>query len=231
MISVIYENEDLIVVEKPHNEDFHTNDGASGFFQRVKETLNFSELFPIHRLDKVTSGLLIMAKNRSTARFLGAEFEQHRVRKLYLAIAEGKPKKKQGLVKGDMERSRRSSWRLLRSNNNPAITRFISCSTEEGVRGYLLCPQTGKTHQLRVSMKSIGAPILGDNLYGGCESDRVYLHAFALSLTLENAPKIFCCLPTEGSKFDAFLNHDWLLPVREPINDRQLQSLFDQFSS
>ena len=80
-----------------------------------------------------------------------------------------------------MGKARNGSYRLLRTLDNPAITRFWSrLDTSFGERLFLLKPHTGKTHQLRVAMKSLGAPIFGDTRYGGDEADRTYLHAWAL---------------------------------------------------
>jgi hypothetical protein len=90
-----------------------------------------------------------------------------------------------------MARGRSSSWKLLRSNSDPAVTRFQSYSlaaVQSGMRLYLLKPETGRTHQLRVAMKSLGAAILGDSLYGNAaaaaEQERMYLHAAAVRVQL-----------------------------------------------
>jgi len=106
-----------------------------------------------------------------------------------VALSDRKPTKSQGRIAGDMERSRRGSWRLLRSAANPAVTHFRSWGLpgcRKGMRLYVLKPETGKTHQLRAAMKANGAPILGDPLYASAEDarleDRCYLHATALRL-------------------------------------------------
>ena len=117
------------------------------------------------------------------------------VKKQYLAISDHKPKKKQGLIQGDMAKGRRGAWLLTRSQENPAITRFTSLSLGEGRRLFFLSPLTGKTHQLRVAMKSLGAPILRDALYGGSPADRVYLHAWRLSLVYGGEPWRFELAP------------------------------------
>jgi tRNA pseudouridine32 synthase/23S rRNA pseudouridine746 synthase len=118
-------------------------------------------------------------------------FRERRVAKYYIALSARKPQRKQGSVTGDMVRGRSSSWKLLRSSNKPAVTRFQSYSlaaVQPGLRLYLLKPETGRTHQLRVAMKSLGAAILGDPLYGNAaaaaEQERMYLHAAALRVQL-----------------------------------------------
>lgn len=103
-----------------------------------------------------------------------------------------------------MAKSRRSQYKLLRSTDNPAVTQFFSWSVAEGLRLYLLKPHSGKTHQLRVALSSLGVPILGDTLYGGSavDADRGYLHAYALEFEWRGQTLRYLSLPSQG---DAFL--------------------------
>ena len=144
----------------------------------------------------------MFAKNKYTAQELGELFETQQVDKYYLAISDKKPKKKQGLIKGDMAAARRGSYKLLPSNTNPAITHFFSHSIGEGKRLYLLKPSTGKTHQLRVAMKSIAAPIMGDTrYYPDCpELERGCLHAYQIGFNLIGKQHCYQVLP-EGVEF------------------------------
>ena len=152
-------------------------------------------------------------------------FEAHLVAKYYLALSDKKPRKKQGTIKGDMQKSRRSGWRLLNSVNNPAISRFMSTSAGAGKRLFLLKPETGKTHQLRVALKSIGAAIIGDPIYatGIAKSaadyrlvaDRCYLHAWQQSFNFADKEYVFRSDPTEGT---LFLNPQFLA-LLEPWSD------------
>lgn len=193
-MKIIFDNSSFTIIEKPHNLSFHSDQG-SGFMSQVKEQLNI-ELFSVHRLDRVTSGLVIFAKSKIVASKFGELFRSKSIKKTYLALAEGKPVKKQGTVSGDMIKSRRATFKLLRSKNNPAITKFTSASYGEGMRLYTLHPLTGKTHQLRVMMKSIGVPILGDISYSGKEFDRVCLHAHKLEFILDNEHFEFASYPS-----------------------------------
>lgn len=179
MYTLVCEENDFLIVNKHANVSFHSTNGEPGLASKIAED-GGSRLYPIHRLDTVTSGLLIFAKSKSAARTFGELFSNHLVQKYYLAIAKGKPKKKQGAIVGDMAKSRRGRFKLLRSRSNPAVTQFFSTSLEPGLRLYLLKPLSGKTHQLRVAMTSLGTPILGDVLYGGERADRTYLHAWYL---------------------------------------------------
>jgi tRNA pseudouridine32 synthase/23S rRNA pseudouridine746 synthase len=202
---LIENNEQFLIIYKKPNINFHSEDGKCGLFETVKQAEGLSELYPVHRLDKVTSGLLVMAKTAATNQALVNQFKNREVQKFYLAISGKKPKKKQGLIKGDMESARRGAWKLLPTLTNPAITQFFSTSLGEGKRLFIVKPHTGKTHQIRVALKSIGAPILGDTLYADVAScvdiDRVYLHAFSLAFTLNGKNYRFTELPREGDLY------------------------------
>lgn len=186
MFKIITQTDDFVVVAKSAGVNFHDEEQqGSGLFSQVKEQMKnqfaATELYPIHRLDKMTSGLVLFAKNIKSAQIFGKLFEEHSVEKYYLAISDKKPTKKQGWIKGDMVKSRRGMFKLLRSMDNPAITQFFSYSIANKQRLYLLRPHSGKTHQLRVALSSIGAPIIGDPLYNSSSiADRGYLHAYAL---------------------------------------------------
>lgn len=198
---IIYYHDDFIVVNKPIDVSVHRDDAEQGFIELLCQQERYDKLWLVHRLDKVTSGLIILATNREAAAILSGYFAEHLVKKHYIAIAKVKPKKKQGLISGDMQKSRNGSWKLLHTLNNPAITRFYSYSCEPQLRLFHLLPQTGKTHQLRVMMKSISSPILGDKRYTGESADRVYLHAYALQFSYQGNEFILKCLPTEGEYF------------------------------
>ncbi len=204
MYRVLHKTDQLLVIDKSAGTSFHSEQGEAGLAEQLKQDLGGGSLYPVHRLDRMTSGLLLFARDLDSAQQLNEQFRQRRVEKFYLALSDRKPKKKQGLVCGDMVKARRGSWRLLKSRNNPAWTRFVSCSAEPGLRLFLLKPLTGRTHQLRVAMKSLGAPIIGDRRYGQvceAEQDRGYLHAFALRFVLRDEPYQFICPPTEGELF------------------------------
>lgn len=203
MYQLLDENDNFIVIDKAPGAGFHSENGNAGLFEQFKQQRGLQELYPVHRLDKMTSGLLVFAKNKYTAQAMGELFEQQQVEKYYLAVSDKKPKKKQGLIKGDMAAARRGSYKLMPSNNSPASTQFFSHSIGEGRRLYLLKPHTGKTHQLRVAMKSIAAPIMGDQrYYPDCPSlDRGYLHAYQIGFNLMNENYCYQQVPSSGQGF------------------------------
>lgn len=213
--TILDEQAGFVVLDKAAGVSFHSDDGA-GLVVQAAQQLGYP-LYPVHRLDKVTSGIILLARTPEVAAELTALFSAHQVEKYYLALAQGKPHKKQGWVKGDMVAARRGSWKLLSSQNNPAVTYFISQGyTDLPFRAFLVKPYSGKTHQIRVALKSQGAAILGDSQYQGSAADRVYLHAYALRFNLSGQCHSYVCLPGQGIHFQQLLAcglaQDWAKP-------------------
>lgn len=200
MFQIIANESEFLVISKSANVHFHSQDGNPGLVVELVEEIGFT-VYPVHRLDTITSGLLLFAKSPESAKKLSALFSNHAIEKYYVALATGKPKKKQGTIIGDMAKSRRGKYKLLRTRNNPAITRFFSHSIGPGMRLYLLSPLSGKTHQLRVAMASLGTPVLGDSRYGGDSADRGYLHAWHLAFEFEKKTYQFYAEPIEGELY------------------------------
>lgn len=200
-IQLIDQQPGFIVVNKPIDIGFHDDSTNLGFFNLVKNKLALPELYPVHRLDKMTSGLLILATDKEAAIKFQTLFANKSIEKYYLAISDAKPKKKQGLIKGDMEKSRRGMWKLTRNMKNPAITQFFSYTLPDKHRLFIVKPHTGKTHQIRVALASIGSPILGDPYYSKSTSDRGYLHAYQLEFTLNDQQFHYQNVPTNGHHF------------------------------
>lgn len=214
-LALLLETPRLLVVHKPHGLAFHADEaGVGGVMQAARAAqeeglLPGGRLYPVHRLDRVTSGCLLLARDGHTAGLLGRELRTHGIQKYYVGLSARRPSKKQGYVTGDMEASRRGAWKLLRTALDPARTAFV-CSgvpgSRPGLRGFVLKPLTGRTHQLRVAMKALGAPVLGDELYADAVESRMesraYLHACALHIpALEpgDVPlAVLCPPPLEG---------------------------------
>lgn len=202
---IIDDQPDFVVIYKKPGVSFHSEAGDPGLFECVKQQQNYQALFPVHRLDKITSGLLVMAKTSIANHELCDQFEQRSVEKFYLAVSQKKPVKKEGLIKGDMQPARRGAWMLTKTLQNPAITQFFSKGIGDGRRLFIVRPHTGKTHQIRVALKSIGAPIAGDHVYADTHQqanmDRGYLHAYSLAFNVEGNHYRYHCLPREGQWF------------------------------
>lgn len=196
MFDILYTHRDFLVINKHPNVSVHKDDGDTMLLQEVSKESGDQQLYLIHRLDKMTSGILLLGRNNKAARELSEQFAKRQVAKFYLAIGSKKPKKKQGLVSGDMQRSRRSAWKLINSHVNPAVTQFFSLASEPGERLFLCKPHTGKTHQIRVALKSVGSAIVGDPIYNPSNvADRGYLHAFGLGFQYQQQEYCFVCDP------------------------------------
>ncbi|MGC9421128.1 MULTISPECIES: TIGR01621 family pseudouridine synthase [Vibrio] len=221
MFDILYTHQDFLVIIKHPNVSVHKDDGEVMLLQEIAKKTGDHQLYLVHRLDKMTSGLLLLARSSGAARLLSLAFAQRAVEKFYLAIGNRKPKKKQGLISGDMQRSRRASWKLLTSQENPARTQFFSLPAEPGERLFLCKPHTGKTHQIRVALKSIGSAIIGDPIYNSSSvSDRGYLHAFGLCFVYQNQRFEFISDPRKNAHLGDKWNHPtvcqgidtWLTP-------------------
>ncbi len=195
---IVYEHDDWVLLDKP--------EGCSVEDLTTQFTAVFPHFHPVHRLDKETSGLWLVAKHGDANRLLSYMFSDQKIQKTYIAITHKSPKKKQGKIVGDMARSRRRQWQLLNTKENPAIMTFRSegISSLPGKRLVVCKPLTGKTHQIRVAMKSIGSPIWGDAIYdagAALQADRMYLHAYGLRFEWHGQSFQFQSEPRSGEIF------------------------------
>lgn len=204
--NVVCDDPDFLVINKYQGIAVQKEQGCDiSLLDIIKHDLNLPELYLCHRLDKMTSGVMVLAKNTAANRQISMAFEQKRVEKKYIALSIHKPKKKQGCVRGDMQKARRGAFKLLRTSENPAMTYFTSAFIEPNLRFFMITPLTGKTHQIRVALKSIGSPILGDTLYEpqneAITSDRGYLHALSIHFPFHDVNRQFSAHPIEGKYF------------------------------
>jgi len=204
-IELLFQNSDFALINKPANLNFHSEDDEAGLVVLATKLLHVKQLYSVHRLDQMTSGLLILAKTKEAAQIFTKLFEAREIHKYYIAVSTRKPKKKQGWIKGDMISARRGSYKFAKTSDNPAITQFISKALRPNERFFLIKPHTGKTHQIRVALKSIGAPIAGDIRYANSdeakEEERGYLHAYGLHFNFKAKDYSFTCKPDEAERF------------------------------
>lgn len=121
-LPICYQHPDFIIINKPDGLSVHKDEEEIGLTEIVARQLNVEQVWLVHRLDKITSGLLILALNKEAAVTFYYLFEQHKIQKTYWALSDKKPKKKQGRIVGDMEKSRNGAWKLCHSKENPAVT-------------------------------------------------------------------------------------------------------------
>jgi 23S rRNA pseudouridine1911/1915/1917 synthase len=147
----------------------------------------------VHRLDKGTSGVIITAKNLPSREFLARQFRLRRVGKLYVAIVQGQPPAEAGRIESRLARDRRNRKRFRSleggSRGKRAVTLYRVLRRKAGHSLLSLRPHTGRTHQLRVQLASLGCPIVGDALYGSKVKGEMMLHACRLRLRLPGCPQ------------------------------------------
>lgn len=186
---ILFENDDLIVINKPAGVLSHathqSNDTeftvADFIAQHGQFTAGSYRNGIVHRLDRTTSGVMLLAKNQPTADFLKQQFKDRQVHKTYYAIVTGQPKHQQAKVDLPLKRSLKNAGKfMVDASGKPATTTYHIINTIGNQHLVKLEPQTGRTHQLRVHMSYLHLPILGDYLYGGLKHPRVMLHATKL---------------------------------------------------
>jgi 23S rRNA pseudouridine1911/1915/1917 synthase len=197
-LDIIYEDERVVVINKAQGMVVHPGAGnRSGtlanalLFRRIHRG-GSGEGLPgfrpgiVHRLDKDTSGVIIAAWDEEALAFLADQFKARTVRKIYAALVRGTPKAEQGWIETRIIRDSRNRQRFTVSEERgkPALT-WYQVKRSWGDRSLLLLrPKTGRTHQIRVHLRYLGCPILGDPVYGLGEAGGLMLHAKSLSLVL-----------------------------------------------
>ena len=200
-LDIIYEDSRLVIVNKPRGMVVHPGCGkhqatlVQGLLHHVQGLAdNFSaeKIRPgiVHRLDKDTSGIIVAAKDPETLEYLAEQFRSRSVKKRYLAIVQGRLPEPRGHIRANIHRDPRNRKRfaVCAGGGRPAETGFRVLAECEGYTFVRLSPKSGRTHQLRVHLKSIGCPILGDPIYGrrdGLFPDApLMLHARRLTILL-----------------------------------------------
>ena len=192
---IIYEDEEILVIDKPAGLTVHPAPGHPDhtLVNAVLPHCPGIARSPIdrpgivHRLDKDTSGLIVIAKNDLSRRYLAEQFKNRTVKKGYLVLVQGRLSPEQGIIEAPIGRHPRYRKRMT------IVERGKEASTEYKVREYLgeytlleVIPLTGRTHQIRVHLSAIGYPVVGDPVYGVKTNflNRQFIHAYRLELHL-----------------------------------------------
>lgn len=188
-MNILHEDQHLLVVEKPAGlpvlPDGWEKD-APYLVKLLEES--YGKIWIVHRLDKVTSGVMVFARDAETHRALNMQFEQHAAQKVYHAIVEGTPKWDEKITRFPLRVNVGHKHRTVVDDRNgkPSETRFSVLKQYPAAAWVEASPLTGRTHQIRVHASALGHPLLGDVLYGASESQvipRPALHAYSLTFS------------------------------------------------
>jgi 23S rRNA pseudouridine1911/1915/1917 synthase len=196
--TVIFEDTDLLVIGKPSGWIVNESESAKGdilqtWLGEMDYPLSGSRDFRsgiVHRLDKETSGILLVAKTEAAFINLQAQFKERKVQKSYIALVHGKPKPGEGKIEAPVGRLpwRRDRFGILPGGREAATSYKTIATYKKGESEYSLIeayPKTGRTHQIRVHFKYLGHPVVGDEFYAGRKTargdrlwcPRLFLHA------------------------------------------------------
>lgn len=190
-LPIVFKDDNVVVIDKPagilsHSKGAMNDEFTVAEFFRPLTSYHSDSNRPgiIHRLDRDTSGVMLGARNESTASMLQRQFSDRKVKKTYYAVTVGVPKQLEAFIDLPIGRNPKepSTFRVDPSGK-PAQTTYKVIATGNGKSLVELRPTTGRTHQLRVHMAHIGTPIYGDRVYGK-QADRLYLHAAKLEITI-----------------------------------------------
>lgn len=231
-ISIVYEDTNILIINKPSGLITHpknTEDKQEsvtgwlvGRYPKIKSVGDPSigsgqeNLRPglVHRLDKDTSGLLVVAKNQNSFLYLKNLFQNRKIKKFYLALVCGRPKEPKGFIDAPLGRIGMKRTTQVRGNKKlkdkkEAVTEYRTLKKFSDFTFLEVMPHTGRTHQIRVHLKSIGTPIAGDSLYGSKnmtypkELGRLFLHAYKLQFVSPDGKALIieADLPKDLQKF------------------------------
>lgn len=199
---LIFEDDSIVAVDKPSGMSAVPGlDGKESLEEWLKQ--NFGEIYQVHRLDQDTSGIMLFAKSRKAQNGLQRQFENHQVKKEYLALLDGnfigektgvislplaadyedKPRQKVDFVQG---KEAVTEYTVLKGCDRDRVLEIFQIEESSNLTAIKFLPQSGRSHQLRVHaahFKGLACPILGDTLYGGSPAPRLCLHASSLSFT------------------------------------------------
>lgn len=186
-MKILYEDQHLLVVDKPAGlpvlpDGWEKN---APYLVKILEE-KYGKVFIVHRLDKITSGVMVFARDAESHRTLNTQFEGHQAEKIYHAIIEGNPKWEAKITKYPLRANVGHKHRTMVDDKNgkPSETHFRVIRRYEDSALIEAKPMTGRTHQIRAHAYALGHPLVGDVLYGAQETTRIVrpmLHAQSLS--------------------------------------------------
>ena len=223
--AVLYRDDAMIILDKPAGLAVQGGSGTNRHLDGMLDVLSAGGERPrlVHRLDKDTSGVLVLARTAASAAALGHAFRSRAIRKLYWALVVGEPPQAEGEIRAPLAKEGSAGSERVGVDavaGVPAVTRYRVMERIGRRAAWLeLEPETGRTHQLRVHCQALGTPILGDGKYGGRAAflseggigRRLHLHARAIAIALPAKPPVAVAAP-----LPAHMRETWVflgLPV------------------
>lgn len=202
-MNILYEDSHLLVVDKPAGLPVLPDgwEPDSPYLVKMLEE-KYDKIWIVHRLDKVTSGVIVFARDAKTHRTLNLQFEQHEAEKIYHAVVEGNPKWEEKVTRFPLRANVGHKHRTIVDDRHgkPSETRFRLLEQYQAAAWVEASPRTGRTHQIRVHAAALGHPLVGDILYGAPETKliaRPALHAFSLTIDLNGVKIKFSAPPPD----------------------------------
>jgi len=228
-LTIVYEDEDVLVIDKPAGLVVHPSPGHSSYtlvnaiLAHCPNLAMSNDLMRpgiIHRLDKDTSGLIVVVKNDRARQYLVSQFKSHDVTKGYIVLVKGRLSPERGVIEAPIGRNPHNRKRMaIVEIGKEAITQY---QVKEYLSNYTLLdviPRTGRTHQIRVHLSAIGYPVVGDSTYGTKRKyetevlhvKRQFIHAYRLGFRLPSTEKyqeLTCPLPADLKQVLELLAYD-----------------------
>ncbi|MCL2095012.1 RluA family pseudouridine synthase [Candidatus Saccharibacteria bacterium] len=211
-LPILYQDADVIVIDKPAGILSHAKGDLASeatvatwladYLERPNPATNREGI--VHRLDRGTSGVMILAKTPEAEKYLQKQFADRKTDKTYYAITEGTPRQTAAVIDLPIARNhKRPTTFVVSAHGRPATTGLKVEKSNDKYALLALTPKTGRTHQLRVHLAYLNHPIVGDETYGGPPAPRVMLHAHSLTLTLPSGHRqtFTSPLPPEFAKY------------------------------
>ena len=200
-VTVLYESDEYVAVDKPEGVVSVAEAGRGGLPELLREAVP-GRLYPVHRLDRGASGVIVFARTAAAHRHLNGEFDRREVRKTYLAVVDGAPAANRGRIDAPLREF--GSGRMgVDPRGKPSLTEWKVAGRFAGATLLRVSPATGRRHQIRVHLYHIGHPILGDLRYGDRARQerfpRLMLHALSIEFALPSGGRVTVEAPPPAS--------------------------------
>jgi RluA family pseudouridine synthase len=229
---VLFRDALMLVIDKPAGLAVHAGNRSDHHLGQYLDGLRFGLPRPpelAHRLDRDTSGCLVLGRHKQALRRLGALFAHGRIEKVYWAVIQGDPPGESGVIDRPLAKVGPAwSWKVkIDENGQPSVTEWRCLGRANGIAWIECRPKSGRTHQLRVHLASIGCPILGDQTYGkniaGDPVRPLHLHARSVSIPLyPSKPPVTVTAPVPAHMIEALtacgLQGDGSVSVRPALS-------------